>query len=129
MNYYYSVANTPLGPVPLEDLHTLYRSGVITLETLVVAEGGTEWKPYSNFNPPAKGAAAPTVSSPPPQSEPIPPSVPHPTTTPASSQPSYKNLVLISWILLGATALLSVIPVVGCLTWVMLIPVFIATTI
>ena len=41
--------------------------------------------------------------------------------------PGYKNLVLISWILLGGCALLSVIPVIGCLSWVMFIPIFITT--
>src|SRR4051794_5155383 len=60
MNYYYSVANKPLGPIPLEELHALYQSGVITLETLVVAEGGNEWKAYSTLNPPPKAAASST---------------------------------------------------------------------
>jgi hypothetical protein len=40
MNYYYAIDNNPLGPVPLEQLHELYRGGTIKAETLVVPEGG-----------------------------------------------------------------------------------------
>jgi len=64
MNYYYSLNNKPLGPIPLEELHQLYRNGTVSLKTLVVPEGGTEWKAYSTLNPPPRepvsSAAPPT---------------------------------------------------------------------
>ena len=142
MNYYYAIDNNPLGPVPLEQLHELYRVGTIKAETLVVPEGGTEWKPYSTLP-----AAFATASSPLPDDRPpaaampevatgapfatsaIPPSG-SPAFTPAAlPAPGYKNLVLISWALLIGTALLSVIPILGCLSWVMFIPVFLTTVI
>jgi hypothetical protein len=146
MNYYYALNNDPFGPIPLEQLHELYRSGTITPETLVVAEGGTEWKPYSTLNAAPRatpaaavatqpneqlsGAATPAAASAAPFSAAsIPPSG-SPTFTPTTvPAPGYKNLVLISWILLGGTALLSVIPVLGCLSWVMFVPVFLTTVI
>ncbi len=154
MRYYYSLNNQPLGPIPLEELHQLYRSGTITAATLIVAEGGTEWKPYSTLDPqpadapaavvPPRSAeaeipsevaststplAAPTASAVPPNA--AAPVAPRSTqfTPPTVPAPSYKNLVLISWILLGGTALLSIIPVLGCLSWVMFIPIFIATVV
>ena len=141
MDYYYSLDNQPAGPVPLERLHELYQTGVITLHTLVVPVGGTEWKPYSSLRPephdlagsavpgdiPASGSSGLPTTSMPSQTD---------ATAGAGSlqvapvaQPGYGNLVLISWVLLGLTALLSVIPIVGCITWVMLIPVFITTVI
>jgi hypothetical protein len=148
MRYYYSLNNQPLGPIPLEQLHELFRSGTVTAETLVVAEGGSEWKPYSTLTPPP--ASAPSTSMPAPLSTPAPAPAASTTTPPTGAAsgpfatspmppsgsqftppnvptPGYKNLVLISWILLGGCALLSVIPVIGCLSWVMFIPIFITT--
>ena len=153
MRYYYSLNNQPLGPIPVEQLHELYRAGTITLETLIAAEGATEWKAYSTLNPaplepasastppppvsetPATAAAAPSTSSALPASGaasagstvPPTPAASTPWTPPTVPAPGYKNLVLISWILLGGCALLSVIPVIGCLSWVMFIPIFITT--
>ena len=151
MDYYYSLNNQPTGPVPLDELHQLHRTGIITLETLVVPVGGTEWKPYSTLNPPTPDLAGSAVPGDVPPAESAASTTPSPTasaSTPppppptgasgglaptasaaATPQPGYKNLVLISWVLLGVTALLSVIPVVGCITWVMLIPVFITTVV
>lgn len=141
MDYYYSLNNQPAGPVSLEQLHQLYRSGVITLETLVVPVGGTEWKPYRTLptgqdtggsavpaDAPTEDSpiAGPSLSSTPPPPPPVSPAATVATDRP---QPGYKNLVLISWVLLGVTALLAVIPLVGCLTWVMFIPVFITTVV
>ena len=147
MRYYYSLNNQPLGPIPLEQLHELYRTGTITLETLVVPEGGTEWKPYSTLNPPPPPATEPTTtveggptiaSSPTPTPPPTGAAPAHSAmpstplggstfTPPNVAAPGYKNLVLISWILLGGSALLSIIPIIGCLSWVMFIPIFITT--
>ena len=142
MKYYYSLDNKPSGPIPLEDLHQLYRNGVITLATLVVPEGGTEWKAYASLNPPPKDAAPPVAATPPapmpPPEQPAAaaPSIPAPPSfaatpvrsgTTSTSPPPYRNLALISYILLAVTALISVIPVLGCFSWVMLIPVCLGT--
>ena len=144
MDYYYSLNNQPIGPVPLEQLHELYRSGVITRETLVVPVGGNEWQPYGSVNPARQDLAGSAVPGDVPPAGMAPPGGPPTPEVPAAAprfaapmhtaaspapQPGYGNLVLISWVLLGVTALLSVIPVVGCITWVMLIPVFITTVV
>lgn len=143
MDYYYSRNNQPQGPVPLEQLHELYRTAVIKADTLVVAVGGTEWKPYAILQPatadlagsavpgdvPVGGTPLPTASSSTATSRPAVTSSTFSTGAATAAQPGYKNLVLISWVLLSLTALLSIIPLVGCITWVMLIPVFITTVI
>ena len=144
MDYYYSLNNQPEGPVPLDRLHELFRTGVITAETLVVPVGGSEWKPYSTLPaaaqdlagsavpgdvPPAGASSAtPTQPAPPPLASAAGAATPtySAAAAPAPAQPPYNNLVLISWVLLGLTALLSIIPILGCFSWVMLIPVVIA---
>jgi hypothetical protein len=54
-----------------------------------------------------------------------------PPPLPGASQPrassSYKGLALASWILLGGTALVSLVPFLGFGAWVIAAPVFIAT--
>lgn len=150
MDYYYSLNHQPQGPVPLERLHELFRTGVITGETLVVPVGGSEWRPYSTLQPAPQdlaGSAVPGAVPPagtPPQRQPSAMSQPHRTQSAAAAplsaaanaplasdtpQPGYKNLVLISWGLIGVTALLSIIPILGCFSWVMLIPVVITCVI
>ena len=143
MDYYYSLNDQPQGPVPLEQLHELHRTGVITLDTLVVPVGGSEWKPYSTLQPgrqdlagsavpgdvPPAGAqptATSTHSAVPPQHAASGAAMPsYSAAVPVTPAPGYKNLVLISWALLGVTALLSIVPILGCFSWVMLIPVVI----
>ena len=49
MNYYYADAdNQVVGPVTTEQLDMLYRSGKITYDTKVIAEGAEDWHPRSN---------------------------------------------------------------------------------
>jgi hypothetical protein len=135
MRYYYALNNQALGPVPLEQLHQLHRVGTIKADTLVAAEGASGWQPYSVLFPAGEGEAVPT----PPAAAtaaPLSSSTPPPLARTAASGPGatpppqdYGKLVLISWILLGATALVSLIPVLGCVSWVLLVPVFIATVV
>jgi hypothetical protein len=130
MDYYYSVDDQPAGPVPLDRLHELYRAGTITLDTYVVPVGGNEWKRYRTLQPDPQDLAGSDVPG--DVAPGATPSASAVTSAPpgtATSQPGYGNLVLISGVLLGFTALLSVIPIVGCITWVMFIPVFITTVI
>ena len=50
MNYYYADAqNQPVGPIAEEQLHELFRSGNITLDSFIIAEGETEWKAYNSL--------------------------------------------------------------------------------
>ena len=56
MNYYYATpTNETVGPLSIEDLGGLLRSGTITRDTLVTAESPEDWQPYHTFvqkNPP-----------------------------------------------------------------------------
>ena len=52
MNYHYADAtNQPIGPVTAEQLHTLYRSGEITIDSFIIAEGGSDWQAYRDIAP------------------------------------------------------------------------------
>jgi hypothetical protein len=128
MRYYYSLANQALGPVPLEQLHQLYRVGTIKPDTLVAAEGASEWRTYSVLFPAgaATSGAMPAAASP-VFCDPAVAATPLPRDNTSAPPQDYRQLVLISWILLGATALVSVVPILGCVSWLLLVPVFLAT--
>ena len=52
MNYHYADAsNQPIGPVTTEQLHALYRSGEVTLDTFIIAEGASDWQAYREIAP------------------------------------------------------------------------------
>jgi hypothetical protein len=52
MNYYYvDSANQSVGPVPLDQLHNLYRDGTINLETYIRPESTEEWQQYRSIRP------------------------------------------------------------------------------
>jgi len=59
MNLYYAAeSNQAVGPITEDQLHELYRGGSITLDSLIIIEGETEWKQYRTFvqqNPPRHG--------------------------------------------------------------------------
>jgi hypothetical protein len=52
--YYADSNNQPQGPVTAESLQSLLQSGTITLETLVLPEGGSDWIPYRSVSAGAK---------------------------------------------------------------------------
>ncbi len=50
INYYYTDANNqPVGPIADEQLHELFRTGGLTLDSFVIAEGDEEWRTYRAF--------------------------------------------------------------------------------
>ncbi len=51
VKYYYANAqNQATGPVSLDELKKLQQSGVLNPESLVIEEGGTEWKPLKSLS-------------------------------------------------------------------------------
>lgn len=53
--YFYADANNdPVGPLSLRKLHHIRSVGVIGDETLIVEDGGSEWRPYATFAVPAQ---------------------------------------------------------------------------
>ena len=51
MNYFFADANRQaVGPVSSDQLHAMYQSGGIALDTPVIPEGGSEWQTYRAFS-------------------------------------------------------------------------------
>ena len=73
MNYYYADSdNQTVGPINEEQLHELYRGGSISLDSFIIAEGQSDWKPYRSIKPP--NAPPPrdlTIMPPPIRSTPV----------------------------------------------------------
>lgn len=69
-NYYYADANNqPVGPLSAEQIHAFYQAGEITLDTLVIPEGATDWRRYSNIAPrvaPPQSSDPAATTTPPP---------------------------------------------------------------
>ena len=69
MNYFYAnAANEPVGPLPEEQLHELYKNRTLTLDTYIIAEDGSEWQAYRSITktpmpPPTNEALAVYASS------------------------------------------------------------------
>lgn len=49
--YYADATNQPVGPLPMDVLQQLASVGVISPETHILEEGGTEWKKFSSIVP------------------------------------------------------------------------------
>lgn len=127
MTYHYSHNYESIGPVSVEQLRELYEAGIIDAATQIFPEGSSTWTSYSSVNPRARQPAGPSP-------QPLSPLVARAVTSApnsdssSSSRPAESNftgLVVTSWILLGALALLPIIPVPGFATWIIGVPIFI----
>jgi hypothetical protein len=128
-----------LGQYSVEEINRQLADGTLSPTDLAWHEGLAGWAPLSSIaglTLPAAASPAMPVSPPPaPPSPPVAPS-PRPATaqssvtsaTPRSVQSS-KGLVVSSWVLLGVTFLISLVPVLGCGSWLLAWPVAIATLI
>lgn len=129
-----------LGQYSIEEVNRQLAAGTLSPADLGWHEGLAGWAPLSSIaglTLPAP-AASPAMPIPPPPA-PAPTLIaPPPRPTPAQSgannatlQPvqSTKGLVVTSWILLGVTFLISLVPVLGCGSWLLAWPVAIATLI
>ena len=47
--YYVDADNNLLGPISIETLDALFMEGIISLDTRVIREKGTEFQPYSSI--------------------------------------------------------------------------------
>ena len=129
-----------LGQFSVEEVNRKLADGSFSPTDLGWYEGAAGWAPLSNIAgltmpaapaPPATfvsppPAPFPTPGAPPPGPAPAPSPVVH--VTPAPSQ-SVKGLVITSWVLLGVTLVISLVPVLGCGSWVLAWPVAVATLI
>ena len=105
MNYYYAdSSNQAVGPVSEGALHDLFRTGRITLDSLVTTEGETDWKEYRTLQ------SSPSASPPP---------LPPPTTAPKSlsatpsAQPQRRDFPIVPTLIvvLAASAVLLLMAV------------------
>ncbi len=63
MNYFYLADDQkPVGPLPFSALQTLAASGVIKPDTLIIQEGGADWKHWRDLEP-AAGREGPSTPS------------------------------------------------------------------
>lgn len=122
-----------LGQYSIEEVNRKLADGTLSATDLGWYEGAAGWAPLSSVagvtvpgtpaSPPAPALpAAPAAAPSAPIARPVPGSVP------ISSAPrSYNGMVVISWILLGLTFVISLVPVLGCGSWFLVWPVALAT--
>jgi hypothetical protein len=112
-----------LGQYSVEEVNRKLADGTLSLTDLGWHEGAAGWAPLSGIAG-VTMPAAPAMPMPPP---PAPSSMPSaPPARPVQSSvggiapvQSYKGMAVASWILLGLTALLSIIPVLGFAAWIL----------
>jgi hypothetical protein len=114
-----------LGQYSIEEVNRKLADGTLSPTDLGWHEGAAGWAPLSSIAGVTTPAAPMTPIPPPLAPSPVPSAPPaRPAQNSAGTlahQPvqSYKRMAVASWILLGLTALLSVIPVLGFAAWVL----------
>jgi len=114
-----------LGQYSVEEVNRKLADGTLLLTDLAWHEGAAGWAPLASI----AGVTTPSASTmpilPPPAPIPVPSAPPAPPTqngvggSPPQPVQSYKGMAVASWILLGLTALLSIVPVLGFAAWIL----------
>ena len=137
MQIYVGKNGQQLGPFSLEEINRKLADGTFAASDLAWYEGAAGWAPLSSVAgvivPPAAAAAAPTPAATPSPA----PVTPAPVSAPVRPNTSivqparrpHRALAVTSWVLLGLTFVVSLIPLVGCGAWAIGIPVAIAAII
>jgi hypothetical protein len=122
-----------VGQFSVEEVNRKLADGTFSPSDLGWHEGAAAWAPLSSIAgvviPPASAAPVP----PPPSPSPTPGAPPmrpiQNGVTGVAQQPAqnYKGMVITSWVLLGVTFVISLIPVLGCGSWFLVWPVSAAT--
>jgi hypothetical protein len=137
MQIYVGKNGQQLGPFSLEEVNRKLADRTFAGTDLAWYEGAAGWAPLSSVAgvviPPA-ASAVPIVPAAGPAS--VPTAVPAPAAAaipsrssasivqpPAAASASYKTMARVGWILLGATLLISCIPILGCGAWILVWPV------
>lgn len=133
MQIYVARNGQHLGQFSIEEVNRKLGDGTLSLTDLGWHEGAAGWAPLSGISgvalpaaPAMTSAPPPALIAPPPAPSPMPsppPARPAQSSVSAAVQPqpvqSYKGMAVTSWILLGLTALLSLIPVLGFGAWLL----------
>ncbi|HKP04439.1 MAG TPA: DUF4339 domain-containing protein [Chthoniobacterales bacterium] len=143
MQLYVGKNGQQLGPFSLEEVNRKLADRTFLGTDLAWYEGAAGWAPLSSVAgvvlPPAESTApavpvAGAAPMPAPTPAPVPAAVPsrpsaYPAQPVATGSRSYKTMARVGWILLGATLLISCIPILGCGAWILVWPVAIAAII
>jgi hypothetical protein len=119
-NIYVYHNNEQVGPFTEEKIRRYLDEGRIEPSTLGWVEGADDWRPVSEMLglPVAQHVQTSQMSQPQPQQ-----------AVPQNTPSDPKNLILASWIMIGAICLVALIPGFGFLTWLIAFPVLLATLI
>ena len=143
MQIYVGKNGQQLGPFSLEEINRKLADGTFVGSDLAWYEGAAGWAALSGV----PGVVLPTT----PASAPAPISTPSAAPAPAPVRPApapaaavpvrsnasivqaprsnYKTLAVVSWVLLGITFVVSIIPFIGCGAWFLVWPVAVAAII
>jgi hypothetical protein len=121
-----------IGPFTEEKIRRYLDEGRIEPTTLAWVEGAADWKPISEML--GLPTAAQVQAPPPPiQAAPVPapqqqaPAYSAPQAAPQNPQSDPKKLIIASWLMIGVTCLIALIPGVGFLTWIVGAPILLVT--
>ena len=137
MQIYVGKNGQQLGPFSLEEINRKLADGTFVGTDLAWYEGAAGWAALSGV----PGVVLPATPARAPAPTPAPSPV-RPTPAPMAAVPmqanasivqaprsNYKNLAVVSWVLLGITFIVSIIPFIGCGAWFLVWPVAVAAII
>jgi len=138
MQIYVGKNGQQLGPFSLEEINRKLADGTFVGSDLAWYEGAAGWAALSGVpgvvipTAPAPAAVAPAPAPAPVRPAPAPvvaaPIRPNAPIVQAP-QSTYKRLAVVSWVLLGITLVVSIIPFIGCGAWFLVWPVAVAAII
>lgn len=138
MQIYVARNGQQLGQFSVEEVNRKLADRTLLPADLAWHEGAAGWAPLSSIAGVTmpSAPALPAMPMPPPPAPPPPPSAPpvrplQSSVVGIAPQPvqSCKGMVVTSWVLLGVTFVISLVPFLGCGSWLLVWPVAIATLI
>lgn len=123
-----------VGKYSVEEINRKLADGTLLATDLAWYQGAANWSPLSTVpGVTIAGAPAAAAPAPPPASlrpSGVAPAQPAPSSATLQAAPqSYKGMVVTSWVLLGVTFVISLVPILGCGSWFLVWPVALATLI
>ncbi len=129
-NIYIHHNNEQVGPFTEEKIRRYLEEGRIQPTTLAWVDGAADWKPIAEMLGLASTPPPPVQAPPRPQAQARQQQGPA-YAAPQSQQPSHqanpKKLILASWLMIGVTCLVALIPGIGFLTWIIAFPILLIT--
>jgi hypothetical protein len=121
MQIYVARSGQQLGQFSVEEVNRKLADGTFSPTDLGWHEGAAGWSPLSSIAGVTLPAASAIPTPPPPAPSPVLSAPARPAQSSVSTAPqpvqNYTGMAVVSWILLGFTALLSIVPVLGFAAW------------